>query len=134
MDRRHAMLGLVALALSACATHGSYAPAYLNGTVSLAADSPLSRAGSMVRVSLYDVSRADAPPRLLAEQYLEQPPAFPAGFSLCYDRHAIQPDGRYAVEARVFTDGELRLASREPRRVLDGTTGPADIRVEPVAH
>ncbi|WP_024301724.1 YbaY family lipoprotein [Pseudogulbenkiania sp. MAI-1] len=133
MDRRHALLGLAALALSACATRGGYTPAYLNGTVSLAADSPLSRAGSLVRVSLLDVSNSDAPPRLLAEQYLEQPPAFPAGFSLCYDRHAIQADGRYVVEAKVFVDGELRLASREPRRVLDGSSN-ADIRVEPVAR
>ena len=134
MDRRHALLGLAALALSACATRGGYAPAYLNGTVSLAADSPLARDGSLVRVSLLDVSNGDAPPHVLAEQYLEQPPSFPAGFSLCYDRHAIQADGRYVVEARVFVDGELRLASREPRRVLDGTSAVAEIRVEPVAR
>ncbi|HJU50037.1 MAG TPA: YbaY family lipoprotein [Pseudogulbenkiania sp.] len=134
MHRRHALLGLAALALTACATQGGYTPAYLNGTVSLATASPLERAGSMVRVSLLDVSHSDAPPRVLAEQYLEQPPTFPVGFSLCYDRHAIQADGRYVVEARLFVDGELRLVSREPRRVLDGSTGPTEIRVEPVAR
>lgn len=62
------------------------------------------------------------------------PPAFPAGFSLCYDRHAIQADGRYVVEARVFVDGELRLASREPRRVLDGSSATVEISAEPVAR
>ena len=133
MKRRHALLGLAALVLSGCATQGGYTPAYLNGTVSLAG-SPLERAGSMVRVTLLDVSHSDAPPRVLAEQYLEQPPTFPVGFSLCYDRHAIQADGRYVVEARVFVDGELRLASREPRRVLDGSSTTVEIRAEPVAR
>ncbi|BAK75862.1 hypothetical protein NH8B_1030 [Pseudogulbenkiania sp. NH8B] len=133
MKRRHALLGLAALVLSGCATQGGYTPAYLNGTVSLAGG-PLERTGSMVRVTLLDVSHSDAPPRVLAEQYLEQPPTFPAGFSLCYDRHAIQADGRYVVEARVFVDGELRLASREPRRVLDGSSATVEISAEPVAR
>jgi uncharacterized lipoprotein YbaY len=63
-----------------------------------------------VRVRLLDDGKqADAPARLLAEQTLEKPKAFPVSFSLCYDKQAIQAGGSYSVQAQVYVDGELRL-------------------------
>lgn len=111
LPRRGALALLTSLALSACAGLGqqAYTPHTLEGRVLQAGPSAPPAAGSHVSVRLLDVGRAGAPSTVLAEQIVESPRAFPVRFSLCYDRAALQGDGRYAVDARVFVGGELRM-------------------------
>ncbi|WP_165494096.1 YbaY family lipoprotein [Aquitalea sp. USM4] len=106
--RSTALLSL-ALGLTGCASQ-AYQPQYLNGKVALATAANLPLATTLVRVRLLDDGKqADAPARLLAEQTLEKPKAFPVSYSLCYDKQAIQASGSYSVQAQVYVDGELRL-------------------------
>ena len=106
--RSTALLAL-ALTLAGCASK-AYQPQYLNGKVALSTPANLPLATTLVRIRLLDErQQAEAPARLLAEQTLEKPKAFPVNYSLCYDKQAIQADGKYSVQAQVFVDGELRL-------------------------
>ncbi|WP_158613563.1 MULTISPECIES: YbaY family lipoprotein [Aquitalea] len=120
--------GLLAV-LAGCASHG-YQPQYLNGSVVLKAPSlKLPLATTLVRVRLLDDNgQADAPARLLAEQTLEKPKAFPLAFSLCYDKHAIQSGGSYSLQAQVYVDGELRLQNTS--RVNAFSSGMPQLQVE----
>ncbi len=100
------------LALLAGCASPRYQPHYLNGQLALKQPLSLPLATTLVRVRLVDDStQADAPARLLAEQTLEKPKAFPVSFSLCYDKQAIQAGGSYSLQAQVYVDGELRLQS-----------------------
>jgi putative lipoprotein len=119
--------GLLAV-LAGCASH-AYQPQYLNGSVGLKAPLKLPLATTLVRVRLLDDnSQADAPARLLAEQTLEKPKAFPLAFSLCYDQHAIQSGGSYSLQAQVYVDGELRLQNTS--RVNAFSSGMPQLQVE----
>lgn len=119
--------GLLAV-LAGCASH-AYQPQYLNGSVVLKAPLKLPLATTLVRVRLLDDNgQADAPARLLAEQTLEKPKAFPLAFSLCYDKHAIQSGGSYSLQAQVYVDGELRLQNTS--RVNAFSNGMPQLQVE----
>ncbi|MDN0073938.1 YbaY family lipoprotein [Crenobacter sp. SG2303] len=119
MKRRLLLAGLAASLLAGCATGGGYTPTYLNGSVTVPADSKLQLSKVHVKVRLLDVSQADAPAGVLAEQYLNRPRAFPMPFSLCYDRRALLPGHRYAVDAQLFVDGELKMLNAAQVPVLD---------------
>lgn len=68
-----------------------------------------------VEVRLEDVSVADAPAAVLAEQSIETRGAqVPIPFELRYDRARIDPRGRYAVRASILSaDGTLLFTSTE---------------------
>ena len=113
--------GMLALGLLAgCASHNGYQPNYLEGSVWHQARIQIPLNATLVRVRLLDLSRADAPAAVLAEQTLEKPKVFPVPFALCYDSQALKHDGNYAVEAQVYVDGELKLQSRTPVTVNPG--------------
>ncbi|KZE33177.1 YbaY family lipoprotein [Crenobacter luteus] len=124
LPRRGALALLSCVVLSACAGLGQpvYTPHTLEGRVLPADPSAPLAAGSHVSVRLLDVGRAGAPSTVLAEQIVESPRAFPVRFSLCYDRAALQGDGRYALDARVFVDGELRMIGE--RALADPAADP----------
>jgi uncharacterized lipoprotein YbaY len=105
-----------ALLLAGCASVGRYQPSYLDGTVATTAVVP--SGDTTLKVRLLDVSRPGAPAQVLAEQYQDQPKAFPAPFSLCYDARAIKPDHVYTVEASLYVKGELKMVSSGQPRVL----------------
>jgi putative lipoprotein len=72
-----------------------------------------------VTVRLADVSLADAPAQVLAEQVIpangQQPPF---AFALFYDPAQIQPNHTYAVQARIEVDGQLRFINTTRYPVL----------------
>lgn len=120
MKRLTRSLSALALGLALSAAHaGGFVPAYLTGNIAPQQSATLSQAKDvLVKVRLLDQSRQDAPPQLLAEQILEKPRSIPADFSLCYDKQAIKPDGRYVVEGQIFVNGELRYNSSRQTEVL----------------
>ncbi|OQS44275.1 YbaY family lipoprotein [Chromobacterium haemolyticum] len=120
MKRLTRSLCALALGLALSAAHaGGFVPAYLTGNIAPQQSATLSQAKDvLVKVRLLDQSRQDAPPQLLAEQILGKPRSIPADFSLCYDKQAIKPDGRYVVEGQIFVNGELRYNSSRQTEVL----------------
>lgn len=88
--------------------------------------------GSTVRVALEDVSRADAPATLIAEQTIRPEGQVPIPFTLEYDPARIDAGHRYAVRAQIRdADGRLRWSSTESHGVLT-QGGPS--RVQIVVH
>jgi putative lipoprotein len=90
--------------------------------------------GAVVEVSLRDVSRADAPARLVARQIIEEPPAPPIPFVLKYDSAKIDPRMSYAVRAVVRYQGRLLFTSDTHYPVITrGAGNTVDILVKRVA-
>mgnify|MGYP005852030811 CR=1 FL=1 len=127
-----------ALALSACAGapaagESGHAVPSITGQVSASAAAPLP-AGAELIVRVYDVSRMDAPARVMGEQ--RQPlERLPAPFQVFYDPAAILPQHTYAVSARVETGGQLLYINTRAHHVITrGQPTRIDVEVEPVAR
>ncbi len=83
------------------------ARAVLNGTVTYRPRIALAP-GSTVVVRVEDVSRADAPSRVVAEQIIRPTAQVPIPFALSYDPAIIDVRARYTVRAEI-RDAEGRL-------------------------
>jgi putative lipoprotein len=108
-NRRTLLLGLAASTLAACATRPSMG--YVNGSAFYLERIAYPRDKTLLRVRLLDVT--SGAPAVLAEPRLEKV-GTPIAFSLCYDYAAVKPGRQYAVDARLFVDGELRMQAAEP--------------------
>jgi putative lipoprotein len=86
-----------------------------------------------VIVRLQDVSRADAPAKLISEAVIPaQVP--PVAFSLVYDPSQVSSSARIAVSARIEVDGQLRFINDSHIAVInDGPTQGVEVLVKGVA-
>lgn len=67
---------------------------------------------AVVRVSLFDVSRADAPAKVLGTQeFSTMGKQVPFEYSIPYDSADIDARHRYSVSARIEVDGKLMFIS-----------------------
>ncbi len=84
--------------------------------------------GAVLRVSLLDVSRADAAADVLAGLEVADPGNVPIDFELTYDPALIDDRGTYAVRATIDVDGTLWWTSTEAHLVLtEGRPSIVDI-------
>ncbi len=84
--------------------------------------------GATVTVRLQDVSRADAPAEVLAEQVIVPTTQVPIPFALTYDPARIDARHRYSVGVRIEVDGKLWFVSDTHNGVL--TQGaPTEVEV-----
>jgi putative lipoprotein len=84
--------------------------------------------GSTLTVTVEDVSRADAPSVVLAEQRVEDPPNVPIPFELLVDRSAIGPHAELSVRASITQDGTLQWTSDTHHPVpMDGDPEPITV-------
>jgi len=85
-------------------------------------------------VSLQDVSLADAPAVVLAQQKGPIEGQVPLPFHLSYDPAQVKPGHRYSVSARIEVNGELMFITTENHAVqLDGNDPqPLKVRVDAV--
>ena len=74
--------------------------------------------GATVTVRLQDVSRADAPAEVLAEQVIVPTTQVPVPFALEYDPARIDARHRYSVGARIEVDGKPWFVSDTHNGVL----------------
>ena len=74
--------------------------------------------GAVLRVSLLDVSRADAAADVIASLEVADPGNVPIDFELTYDPALIDDRGTYAVRATIDVDGTLWWTSIEAHLVL----------------
>ncbi|HIK42609.1 MAG TPA: YbaY family lipoprotein [Thermoleptolyngbya sp. M55_K2018_002] len=90
---------------------------------------------ALIEVSLADVSRADAPARILARQTIESNGRqVPFAFALPYDPAQIDSRYTYAVQARIAVDGQLRFINTTRTSVITNgsPTEGIEIVVDPV--
>ncbi|MGN7738927.1 YbaY family lipoprotein [Pseudomonas sp. 22526] len=128
-------LSLLALAtlLGACNSMQPASKASLDGEVFYLQRIALPPAATL-SVSLQDVSLADAPAVLLAEQKGPVKGQVPLPFHLSYDPAQVKPGHRYSVSARIEVAGKLLFITTEHNGVkLDGSDPqPLKIRVDAV--
>lgn len=91
-------------------------------------------AGAVIDVKLQDVSRADAPATVLAEQQIvTRSEQVPIPFKLEYNPADIQPGHRYTVGVRIEIDGKLRWITQTMHPVIhNGPTEGVEVWVGPV--
>ncbi|MCX5690417.1 MAG: YbaY family lipoprotein [Planctomycetota bacterium] len=75
----------------------------------------------IVKVTLEDVSLADAPSKLIAQQVLTSPAGPPYSYSLTVDNAKILPTSRYTLRASITADGRLMFSSTEQFPVFNGS-------------
>lgn len=74
---------------------------------------------AVLKVSLQDVSRADAPAIVVDEQTIPtNGKQVPIPFTLKYDPNQIKPNYSYAVSARIVVDGKLQWISTTRNSVI----------------
>ncbi len=105
----------------------------LSGTISYRERIALP-AGTVIDVKLQDVSRADAPATVLAEQQIvTRGEQVPIPFRLEYNPVDLQPGHRYTVGVRIEIDGQLRWITQRMHPVIhNGPTEGVEIWVEAV--
>jgi putative lipoprotein len=91
---------------------------------------------AVVEVTLEDISRADAPATVVAQQIIEtNGRQAPIDFTLEYDPGAIDPAARYNVRVRITVDGKLAWISDTITPVLTrgGAVNNVEIILQPVS-
>jgi uncharacterized lipoprotein YbaY/membrane-bound inhibitor of C-type lysozyme len=74
---------------------------------------------AVIQVQLLDVSLADAPSQVIAEDKISLGDRqVPVPFELKFDPAAIDPKHAYSVSAKIMVDGELRFISDQSHPVL----------------
>jgi uncharacterized lipoprotein YbaY/membrane-bound inhibitor of C-type lysozyme len=93
-------------------------PNSVSGTVSYMVRLALP-SSAVLEVELQDVSRADAPATLIAEEKITLGDRqVPVPFELKFDPAKIDPDHTYAVSARILVDGRLKFINDKSYTVL----------------
>ena len=90
-----------------------------NHTVQPPASAMMSRPSAVVTVRLVDVSLADAPAMLIAEQVITTAGRqVPFEFALAYDASRIEPSHTYAVQVRIENGDRLLFISDKMNLVI----------------
>jgi uncharacterized lipoprotein YbaY/uncharacterized lipoprotein NlpE involved in copper resistance len=82
---------------------------------------------AVFEATLQDISRADAPARVIDRVRLDPAGQPPFRFELVYDDAAITPGRRYAVRATVTHQGRLLFTTDRVYSVLDGRNAPLEL-------
>ena len=90
---------------------------------------------AVIEVRLLDVSLADAPAKVLAEEKISLGQRqVPVPFTLTFDPAKIEQNHTYSVSARILVNGELRLISDADYNVLTrGSPNRAELVLKPVS-
>lgn len=105
------------------------APGVVSGTVTYLQRVALPPT-AVIEVKLQDVSRADAPATLIAEQKITaEGKQVPIPFELKFDPAKIEPKHRYTVSARILVGDQLRFISDKAYPVLAGGAGASGVEI-----
>ena len=88
-------------------------------------------AGLVVKIQLLDVSLMDVPAKVLGEQVLRDPKAFPIPFAVPYDAKQVSkqsPTYFYTIGVRIEKDGQLRYISDTHIPVIAGKSPTTDVK------
>lgn len=129
---KHILLTLMATVLAACALVPDNLPGSVDGEVFYLQRMALPPTATL-KVTLQDVTLADAPAQILASQNGPIKGQVPLPFHLTYDQKQVQSGRIYSVSARIEVDGRLLMISTE-RYTVDLTLDekpPVKIRLSP---
>ncbi|WP_110949903.1 YbaY family lipoprotein [Pseudomonas bohemica] len=129
---KHLLLTLMATLLAACADAPDNLPGTVDGEVFYVQRMALPPTATL-KVTLQDVSLADAPAQTLASESGPIKGQAPLPFHLTYDQKQVKQGHTYTVSARIEVDGKLVLISTE-RYTVDLTLEekpPIKIRLNP---
>jgi putative lipoprotein len=85
---------------------------------------------AIIQVQLLDVSLADAPSKVIAEDKITLGDRqVPVLFELKFDPSAIDPKHAYSVSAKIMVDGELRFISDQSHPVLTRGGNPNKVEI-----
>lgn len=87
---------------------------------------------AVLNVQLVDVSLADAPAAIVAEDTIKDFGQVPAKFQLSFDSATIQPKHTYALQARITVDNQLWFLNDEHHQIDPLTAGPQTVLVKMV--
>ena len=113
--------------LTACASTAPYHAAQLKGEVYYLERIALPPAKTRVEVRLLDVN--GPAPAVLAETLIEQPAGVPIPFTLRYD---ARTSGNLRLDAKLWVDNQLMMATPEPQPLALPATEPVRVRVSTV--
>jgi putative lipoprotein len=102
--------------------------ARVSGTVESKGEAKF-EADTVARVTLQDVSLADAPARKVAEQVIKDLKTFPIPFEVEYDPAAIEKGHTSAVQVRIETKGRLDYINDTRVEVISGGKPARDVKV-----
>lgn len=89
---------------------------------------------AVLTVQLADVSLADAPAGIVAEQKVEPAGQVPIAFELTFDSAAIQPKMNYALQARITVDDKLWFTTAERHSLDPLAAGRQDLMLTRAAN
>ncbi|WP_342627161.1 YbaY family lipoprotein [Nguyenibacter vanlangensis] len=129
LPRRTMLLtALSCIALSIMPAHA--ARMTLSGTVSYR--ERLALPPAVVEVRLIDASLADAPSTTIASTTIKTDRQVPIPYRLRFDRKAIQPGHRYALQATISVEGRMWFTTTTTYPVLAGGRDETDLVLERV--
>jgi putative lipoprotein len=116
-------------------TNAAAVPGTASGTVSYLSRMALP-ASAIIEVKLQDVSLADAPAKVIAQEEIALGERqVPVPFELKFDPMKIDPKHTYSVSASILVNGELRFISDKAYPVLTrGNPAHAEVIVKPVTR
>src|SRR5262245_7823446 len=86
-------------------------------------------ADTIARITLQDVSVADAPAKKLAEQTIKSLRKFPIHFEVEYDPADIRPGRTYAIQVRIESAGRLAYINDTRIEVISRGKPATDVKV-----
>ena len=105
-----------------------YEKAKLTGSVELKGE-PDFEEGTVVKVTLADVSLQDAPAKVLGQQNITDAKNFPVKFAVDYDPATVREGAMIAVLVRIETKGALRYITDTRHAVLTGDNPKKDVKI-----
>jgi uncharacterized lipoprotein YbaY/uncharacterized lipoprotein NlpE involved in copper resistance len=122
---RHRFSALALMAISSAAA-GTAWPGTVDGTAAYR-ERIMLPPDAVFEAQLQDISRADAPAKVLGRARLDPAGQPPFRFEIAYDDATLEPGGRYAVRATVKHQGRLLFTTDRIYKVLDGREAPLDL-------
>jgi uncharacterized lipoprotein YbaY/uncharacterized lipoprotein NlpE involved in copper resistance len=122
---RHRLWALALVALT-CAAAGSAWAGTVQGTAAYR-ERLMLPPDAVFEAQLQDISRADAPAKVLGLARVDPAGQPPFRFEIAYDDAAVEPRGRYAVRATVTRQGQLLFTTDRIYSVLDGRDAPLEL-------
>jgi uncharacterized lipoprotein YbaY/uncharacterized lipoprotein NlpE involved in copper resistance len=122
---RHRLWALALVALT-CAAAGSAWAGTVQGTAAYR-ERLMLPPDAVFEAQLQDISRADAPAKVLGRARVDPAGQPPFPFEIAFDDAAVEPRGRYSVRATVRRRGQLLFTTDRIYPVLDGRDAPLDL-------
>jgi putative lipoprotein len=100
----------------------------VSGTIEFKGEAQFA-ANTVARVTLQDVSLADAPAKMVGEQVIKDLKKFPIPFEVEYDPAAIENGNTYAVQVRIETKDRLDYVNDTRVEVISSGKPSKDVKV-----